>query len=414
MQISKWVALGAAAFFLVTVGSVVNMPHLYYMAAILVTLPAVSYLLGWYMLRGIEFSRSVPSPVWEGEEAEIVYVASNRTRIARFFLMIQEPLQKHIVSLGLDPPLFNIRGGETVRIVNRLRFDKRGVYQSDSFEVTAIDPLGVFAFTRTIPTSEEIVVYPSPKSIEGMVLCGADKLGWNEVIGKARVGGGVDTTGVRGYLPGDPLRHIHWRQTARTGNLSVIEFEETQSVNLRITLDVQEENVVGDSPEDTLEYSIRVAASAVSDAIRRGASVQLALPSTERMEEAWIGTGRGMQRGDSDLYAIMDALARVEMIPKYALSGMLASLIGSVPGGVTLLAISPHVDTELVRVLQSYVITGVAVALAYIDPSSFRSPPSLSAASEAEAAIGELTALGVPIFRFERNRSEGMTSVIVR
>ena len=96
MQISKWVGLGVAAFCLLAVGGVVNMPHLYYMAAILITLPAVSYMLGWFTLRGLQFRRISPTPVWEGEEAEITYVVTNRSRLTRYFVAIQEPVNPRI------------------------------------------------------------------------------------------------------------------------------------------------------------------------------------------------------------------------------------------------------------------------------------------------------------------------------
>src|SRR5579862_7007575 len=134
MQISKWVALGVAAFCLVAVGGVVNMPHLYYMAAMLVALPGVSYLLGWYTLRGLEFTRTAPSPVWEGEETEVVYTARNRSPIARFFVAIQEPDDPRIDSIEMNPPLFSVKAGSDVEIRNRVRYDRRGVFQSGSFD----------------------------------------------------------------------------------------------------------------------------------------------------------------------------------------------------------------------------------------------------------------------------------------
>src|SRR5580658_8817175 len=122
MQISKWVALGVAAFCLVAVGGVVNMPHLYYMAAMLVTLPAVSYMLGWFTLSGLEFKRISPSPIWEGEEVEITYLVTNTSRLTRFFVAIQEPTTPRVDSLEMNPPLFIVKAGSQVEIRNRVRF----------------------------------------------------------------------------------------------------------------------------------------------------------------------------------------------------------------------------------------------------------------------------------------------------
>src|SRR5579859_3900688 len=304
MQISKWVALGVAAFCLVAVGGVVNMPHLYYMAAMLITLPVVSYGIGWYTLQNLTFTRHAPTPVWEGEVTDVAYTASNPSKIARFFISIHEPALPYAETIKLDPPLFNLRAGETVTVKTCVRFQRRGVYKTGQFEVTALDPLGVFSFTRTIPSEDITVVYPSPREIGSLQIIGAANTGWNDSNLISRNGDGVDTNGVRGYLPGDPLRYIHWRQTARTGELAVVEFEETKSVNLRILLDTNAAGVVGLEPETTLEYAIRIAATIARDAISGGAGVELvtADPEDSKVVSAWNGLAG--ESGEGRLYSI--------------------------------------------------------------------------------------------------------------
>src|SRR5438128_1413509 len=108
MQFSKWVTLGFGALCLVAVAGVVNAQHLYYMAAILLTLPAVSYALGWLTLHGLNFARELPHIAWEGEEGDLIYAATNQTRIARFFLTVHEALPSWITPLDAEPPLFNV------------------------------------------------------------------------------------------------------------------------------------------------------------------------------------------------------------------------------------------------------------------------------------------------------------------
>ena len=48
MQLNKWLVLVLGALCLVIVAGFMRQSHLYYMAAILLTLPGVSYALGWY------------------------------------------------------------------------------------------------------------------------------------------------------------------------------------------------------------------------------------------------------------------------------------------------------------------------------------------------------------------------------
>src|SRR5205814_443569 len=134
---SKWVTLGFGALCLVAVAGVLNAQHLYYMAAMLLTLPGVSYALGWYPPRGLKFDRELPPTSWEGELGQIVYAARNQTRVSRFFLAVHEPLPSWIVPLDPEPPLFNVGANDTARVVHRVEFRRRGVYEAQGFEVTA-------------------------------------------------------------------------------------------------------------------------------------------------------------------------------------------------------------------------------------------------------------------------------------
>ena len=81
----------------------------------------------------------------------------------------------------------------------------------------AIDPLGVFAFTAASRATARSSSIPQPEPLNSFTLSGADRYGWQEFTAAALRGASVDPDGVREYAPGDPLRRIHWRQTARTG-----------------------------------------------------------------------------------------------------------------------------------------------------------------------------------------------------
>jgi uncharacterized protein (DUF58 family) len=407
MQVSKWVTLGVGALCLVAVAAVLNAQHLYYMAAILLTLPGVSYGLGWYALRGLTFARELPTGVWEGEESSLVYAARNQTRLTRFFLAIHEPLPSWIESLDTEPPLFNVGAEETTRVAHRIRFRKRGVYKMQWFDVTAIDPLGVFAFTRRVHTEGEIVVYPMPQSMRPVSLTGAERYGWQEFTSVALRGGSVDPDGVRQYVPGDPLRRIHWRQTARTGKLAVIEFEEAQSVNLVVALDLQRGSDIGKDTETTLEYAVRLTASLAQQATQQGASVRLLFPddAIEGAEE--IGSLAAVSepgRGQEHLFLILDALARVQADALQPISGLISEKVGSLLPGTTLLVVTSRPDTGLPSALTRYTSTGANVAVIYIDTESFPGGKGRVSEAELQRFFAELLSVNVYPFVLRKNQ----------
>lgn len=398
MQYSKWVTLGFGALCLVAVAGVINAPHLYYMAAILLTLPGVSYTLGWFALRGLAFSRELPASAWEGEESQIVYSAQNRTRVARFFLSAHEALPSWIVPLDLESPLFNVAANDTARVVHQVRFDRRGVFRPLGFEVTAMDPLGVFAFTRRVSCPGEMVIYPLPQQMRSMPVSGTERYGFQEYTSLALNGSSVDPDGVRQYVPGDSLRRIHWRQTARTGKLSVIEFEESQSVNLVIALDLLQGTDIGAGKETTLEYAVRLAASLGQQATQQGASVRLLVPEIPGGEATSLMMVSQAGRGQSHFFLLLDALARVEATATQSVSDLITNAAGTLLPGTTLVVLTSRASVALPAALARYTATGANVIVTYIDPETFPGGRGSARPAETQAFFAEVLAVQSRLF----------------
>lgn len=401
MQFSKWVTLVFGALCLVAVAGAVNAQHLYYMAAILLTLPGISYALGWFALRGLEFDRELPAIAWQGEEGEIIYKARNTTQVSRYFLKVQEEFPGWITAVEEEPPLFNVGANDSTRLAYSVQFARRGVYQVDSFDASAMDPLGVFEFTKRVPCAGELVVYPLPEPMRPMGLSGVGRYGWQEMTTALMRGNGVDPDGVREYAPGDPLRRIHWRQTARTGKLNVIEFEEPESVSIAIILDLQRGTDVGKETDTTLEYGVRLAASVAYEAIQQGSNVQL-LTSTgwsqNEMTESILRAAALPGRGQSHLFTMLDALARVQAEATQSVSELTQEALQSIAQGTTTIVITARPATGLPGVLSLHTVTGGNAIIVYVDPNSFPTGARLSQQQDASAFLAALMAARVQPF----------------
>jgi uncharacterized protein (DUF58 family) len=83
---------------------------------------------------------------------------------------------------------------------------------------------------------------------------------------------------LRAYAPGDPLRNVHWRSTARTGQLMVRQFEETRRSQLTIVHTAQTAHY---SSDDEFELGISVTASLALQVIRDG--TRISVVTEERM-----------------------------------------------------------------------------------------------------------------------------------
>jgi uncharacterized protein (DUF58 family) len=363
-QYKRWAIFTAGAFLLIS-ATLVNSQNLYYMSALLLTLPLISYGLGMLSLRDLEFTREAPSSAFEGETATFVAKVKSRARLPRMFLQVSEQMPSPITPERVESDYFTVPAGGALEVPYEVELSRRGVYSLDSFTVTALDPLGIYAFSQRVLSPTEFVVYPVPQPIPDLVQSGAERFGFRDIPVAAARGSGVDPDGVREYIPGDPLRRMHWKSTARTGKLNVIEFEESRSVNAVLALDTHAGTDVGEGNQTTFEYLVTAAASLAQLTIRQGASVRLVAG-----EEPNAASTAG--HGSEQLFAVLDALARVEPTDREPISKTLSERVGGLHSGTTLVILTCDVDEALPESIAAYVATGVQVLVIYSDPRSFR------------------------------------------
>lgn len=118
--------------------------------------------------------------------------------------------------------------GASITAPLALDFLPRGVYVLEGARLIGSDVLGLFRASKRIGLPEsklEITVAPMviPMIARSDFVRGVGGRDGSRAL--ARLGTGDNLRGVRSYVPGDDWRHVHWATTARTGELSVREFE---------------------------------------------------------------------------------------------------------------------------------------------------------------------------------------------
>jgi uncharacterized protein (DUF58 family) len=180
-----------------------------------------------------------------------------------------------------------------------LRTARRGTLGASDWRLGSSDPLGFFRGFRKVPDVEVALILPQFASLAGRRE--ARELEASEAA--PRAGWGNELFGVREYRPGDPLRRIHWRSSARHGELVVREYEPPGVQTLRILVDP---SPPGDEIADQVA---RLAASEAWDCLREGGCVVLGELTTR------------------DIWAALEWLARYPASPSAAFGGT------SPPGG---------------------------------------------------------------------------------
>lgn len=196
-----------------------------------------SLLASWISLNGCRIERILSSTsVASGHGVEISVTMSRRFRWPLPWLEIrdhwsQEGTDRLLTTSRLLFPWF--RSSMTYHY--RLNGLQRGIYRLERIEAVCGDLFGLSARTCHIITDDLLTVFPSPleKGISN-----SNGTGWKEAVSlfPGRPASELSQQ-VREYEPGDPLNRIHWKATAKSGELKIREVEAAVSDKLLIYID---------------------------------------------------------------------------------------------------------------------------------------------------------------------------------
>lgn len=255
----------------------------------------------------------------------------------------------------------------------RLSATARGYHPVGPVTVRSSDLLGVFPGTMQFEVSEHLIVFPRVYPLDELGLPGDRPFG--ERKGRDRTfEDPLRIAGMREYRPGDPLRRIDWKATARRGDLQakVYEPSATHQFYLLTNIDTLEHAWEGYLPEE-LARTVSVAASiAVWAAGARYAVGVLAngsLPGSDRPIRL------PPSRSPEQLPRILEALATIQPLTMGNLAGAIQREGGRMPLGSTVVLVASLAPEALVGAVLRLAAEGNRVAVvgtsARIRPEQF-------------------------------------------
>ncbi|MEM9485555.1 MAG: DUF58 domain-containing protein [Cyanobacteria bacterium P01_F01_bin.116] len=280
---SGWVLLGITLCFL---GAATNTMAgwLYVISGVSIALLSVSSMLPQRALRGLVISRPVPRPVSAGDAVSIVVTLKNTTAQTKALLQLQD-----LVPAGLGGIKTSAIATLPAKSHHTWRYEiptqRRGIYTWPEMRLRTAAPLGLFWCSRAQPAKAKAIVYPQILPLESCPIIDTlgDETGRRQLQKSAINASGTEglTRALRPYRWGDPTRLIHWRTSARYGELRVRELEVlTSHQSLIIALDTSNA-----WDFDSFERAVIAAASLYHYGQQQGLATQLWSVKTGLVQE---------------------------------------------------------------------------------------------------------------------------------
>lgn len=315
-----------------------------------------------------------------GEELRTTHTLRNTSRIPKPWLEVHNPtdLPVPIPGRALSLGSTSERGW-----VTRVPLTRRGLYRIEPLRIRTGDPFGFFEASATVGSPVSVVVYPRIEPLPRWRLPSANIEGSHSAPERTLQTTPLATT-VRPYAPGDSFNRIHWKTTARHGEIQVKEFDLEQTADAFLFLDLDRDVQGGSGDESTVEVAVTVAASIVDRAITEGRAVGITASGHR-------GVTLPADRGGRQHQKIMQLLAAVDGDGEVPLTEILLTGVTRLRRGMTAVVITPSLDRAWVRPLSQLRARGVATLVVSLDAASFAaaSGDPLPHGTSREAATSE-------------------------
>lgn len=143
----------------------------------------------------------------------------------------------------------------------------RGLFPAQTGKLVTRFPFGLFTAEKRFSVSNQSIVWPEVVPLVGRTSDSPYSGYESSATSDRHWGDEGDIAGPRPYRPGESLRRVHWRHTARRGDLIVCERESTSSRRLRIRLDLAGPDRENLETTEAYEAAISIAASLISQAV---------------------------------------------------------------------------------------------------------------------------------------------------
>ena len=346
----------------------------------------------------------------EGDELDVRTVMRSERGVPQLEVLLELPRGLSVAD-GPDPATISIGDDERRDLVLRVHCDRWGGYAVGRVFLRARDRFDFTAWEWTVDKRGPLKVYPREEYIRDLLRPLETQVFSGNHVARQR-GEGIEFADLRLFVPGDRVRHVNWRASARRGELWVNEQHAERNADVLLFLDTFTE--ASREGESTLDLALRAAASLTARYLQQkdrvgfvtfGGMLNWLLPAT----------------GTVQLYRLVDSLIDTQIVLNYAWRDIDVLPRRTLPPKAMVIALTTLLDDRAVGALLDLRSRGFDLVVVEISPQPFMPPPSGDIATVArriwelrrDALRGRFQEAGVPlaVWNDERSFAEGLEEV---
>ncbi|MGA2872848.1 MAG: DUF58 domain-containing protein [Candidatus Dormibacteria bacterium] len=297
-----------------------------------------------------------------GEGDGVRWQAELRCLGAVGFVELRLALPREI-ACGVPGAAFRVapKGGAPESLSWPLTPVRWGFYRIGPVAVTAEDRFGIIRCTGRLGGISELRVYPSWERLRRLANPARTQLFAGNRIARQH-GEGIEFAEVRRFVPGDRVRRLNWRVTARSGTPHVNDFHLERNADVILFVDSFAD--LGSGQDSVLALAVR-AATALADGYLG-----------ERDRVGVVGFG-GVLRwllpgmGPRHFYRVVESLLDTQVVTSYAWKAIDVIPARVLPPSATVIALTPMLDLRSVGALVNLQQRGFDLVVLEISPERF-------------------------------------------
>jgi uncharacterized protein (DUF58 family) len=349
-----------------------------------------------------------------GEAAEVKVALRNAGKFSIPWLILEDSLSRDALTqrparLKAEGPrlaLVKLAPYESKILAYKLQFLMRGYFQVGPLLAETGDVFGLHRRFRVLTEPHYILVMPKVLPLLGYSLASRRPMGEIRLTHRLY----EDPTrmsSIRPFQPGDPLNRIHWRATARAGEMQSRTYESSCVTGATFLLDFHADSFAGPAATVSAELAVTTVASLANAVCLMGQQIGLVTngrDAADRIrEEGWradfltrtdarqraapVDNNSRLRpvivpagRGDDKFTTILATLGRLELTDGFHFAGLSAEAGSRIARDSTVVAVLGKVTEEMAVALgglarRGYMVTAVVVSLDRKDAPDWARPP---------------------------------------